>query len=309
MTPGTPKDALLEIFLPWRYHLQIIFQNHGSEKRNHVKLQQESKGVGLSILEGVESVLNLFDHGRHEITFNDVIDELGLAKSSASRLLAQMVRYRLLELQPATRRYRPGALLIRAAQAATQAHPFDEQCREILVALSDSTGFTTYLSMLDGTDTVVLQRLNGSNPVQVLSPPGTRRPAFTTAMGRVLLSRLPEAELSARYGSSDARKLPEPPANCPATVGELRERVATAHRERSAMAINEGMPGIGGVATTLADPVSGDVRGLCLSFTAMQVGQAQAHALRDTLVRAVAPVGQRIGDPLWIRPADAAASH
>lgn len=252
----------------------------------------------MSILEGVESVLDLFGHDRHEITFNDVLDELGLAKSSASRLLAQMVRYRLLELQPATRRYRPGTLVIRAAQAATQAHPFDEQCREILAALSDATGFTAYLSMLDGTDTVVLQRLNGSNPVQVLSPPGARRPAFTTAMGRVLLSRLPETEFSARYAG--ARKLPDTPAGCPATVTELRERVATARRERSAIAVNEGMPGIGAVATTLADPLSGDVRGLCLSFTAMQVSQAQAQALREALVQAVAPVGQRLGDPLWL---------
>jgi len=254
----------------------------------------------VSILEGVESVLDLFGHHRHEITFNDVLDELGLAKSSASRLLAQMVRYRLLELQPSTRRYRPGALLIRAAQAAAQAHPFDEQCREILATLSEATGFTAYLSMLDGTDTVVLQRLNGSNPVQVLSPPGARRPAFTTAMGRVLLSRLPEPEFSARYGAAGTRKLPDAPAGCPATVAELRERVATAGAERSAIAVNEGMPGIGAVATTLADPLSGDVRGLCLSFTAMQVSQAQAQALRATLVQAVAPVGQRIGDPLWL---------
>lgn len=253
----------------------------------------------MSILEGVESVLGMFGEGRHEISFNDVMDELGMAKSSASRLLAQMVRYRLLELQSTTRRYRPGVLLIRAAQAATQAHPFDEQCREILATLSDSTGFTAYLSMLDGTDTVVLQRLNGSNPVQVLSPPGARRPAFTTAMGRVLLSRLSDAEFGTRYGPSNDTGLPQAPAGCPATVGELHERVMTARRERSAVAINEGMPGIGAVAATLADPVSGDVRGLCLSFTAMQVSQAQATSLRDTLVRAVATVGQRIGDPLW----------
>ncbi|KDP88716.1 MULTISPECIES: IclR family transcriptional regulator [Cupriavidus] len=256
----------------------------------------------MSILEGVESVLGLFEQGRHEIVFNDITDELGLAKSSASRLLAQMVKYRLLEMHPATRRYRPGVLLIRAAQAATQAHPFDEQCRDLLAALSESTGFTAYLSMLDGTDTVVLQRLNGSNPVQVLSPPGTRRSAFTTAMGRVLLSRLSGEAFSERYGKSAGKKLPDAPAGCPATVGELRERVAAARAERSAIAINEGMPGIGAVATTIADPASGDLRGLCLSFTAMQVGQAQAQALRDALVEAVAALGQRIGDPLWRDP-------
>ena len=38
----------------------------------------------MSILEGVESVLAMFEQGRHEVTFNDVIEELGLAKSSAS---------------------------------------------------------------------------------------------------------------------------------------------------------------------------------------------------------------------------------
>ena len=59
--------------------------------------------------------------------------------------------------------------------------------RQVLARLSADSGLTAYLSTLNQRETVVLQRLNGSHPVQVLSPPGSRRAASGTAMGLSLI--------------------------------------------------------------------------------------------------------------------------
>ncbi len=122
----------------------------------------------MSILDGVQRVLALYAEGAAELSFTDVAQRLSMPKSTASRLLNQMQHYGMLDQDAASRRYRPGLLL----SAAT---PLDEACRKVLARLSADSGLTAYLSTLNQRETVVLQRLNGSHPVQVLSPPGSRR--------------------------------------------------------------------------------------------------------------------------------------
>ena len=108
----------------------------------------------------------------------------------------------LLDQDASSRRYRPGLMLSMAARAGMAGRPLDSACRQVLARLSRRSGLTAYLSTLNQRETVVLQRLDGSHPVQVLSPPGSRRAASGTAMGRALLSRLSDAEFTDLYGAN-----------------------------------------------------------------------------------------------------------
>lgn len=162
----------------------------------------------MSILDGVQRVLALYAEGAAELSFTDVAQRLSMPKSTASRLLNQMQHYGMLDQDAASRRYRPGLLLSQAVRAGLAATPLDDACRKVLARLSADSGLTAYLSTLNQRETVVLQRLNGSHPVQVLSPPGSRRAASGTAMGRALLSRLSQAEFDALYGADPAQSLP-----------------------------------------------------------------------------------------------------
>ena len=254
----------------------------------------------MSILDGVQRVLGLYADGAAELSFTDVAARLSLPKSTASRLLNQMQHYGLLDQDPATRRYRAGALLANAVRAGMAATPLDDACREVLARLSDSSGLTAYLSTLNQRETVVLQRLNGTHPVQVLSPPGSRRAASGTAMGRALLSRLTDAEFQALYGADPARTLPVEGRDCPATVGELARRVAQTREARCGVAIDEAMPGIGAVAAAVRDPATGELRGLCLSFVSFQAEPALVRDLRGAVLEQVGALGRSLNDPYWL---------
>lgn len=254
----------------------------------------------MSILDGVQRVLSLYAEGAAELSFTDVAQRLSLPKSSASRLLNQMQHYGMLDQDSATRRYRPGALLAQAVRAGMAATPLDEACRKVLTRLSDDSGLTAYLSTLNQRETVVLQRLNGSHPVQVLAPPGSRRAASGTAMGRALLSRLTQAEFDALYGVDLAQALPMEGKDCPATVGELAQRVAQIRADRCGVAIDQAMPGIGAVAAAVRDPANGELRGLCLSFVSFQADAARVATLRESLMQQVAALGRELNDPFWL---------
>ncbi|CAB3863879.1 HTH-type transcriptional regulator XynR [Achromobacter aegrifaciens] len=254
----------------------------------------------MSILDGVQRVLGLYAEGASELSFTEVAARLSMPKSSASRLLNQMQHYGLLDQDAATRRYRAGAMLAQAVRAGMAATPLDDACRAVLARLSDDSGLTAYLSTLNQRETVVLQRLNGSHPVQVLSPPGSRRAASGTAMGRALLSRLSEAEFQALYGVDADQPLPTEGRDCPATVGELARLVAQTRADHCGVAIDQAMPGIGAVAAAVRDPTTGELRGLCLSFVSFQADAARVARLRESVLRQVGALGRELNDPYWL---------
>jgi len=259
----------------------------------------------LSILVNVQRVLQRYAEGATCLSFSQVAAQLALPKSSASRLLSHMHAYGLLEQDATTRRYRLGALVVQAVRASVPATPLDDACRTVLTKLSSASGYTAYLSTLVNQETVVLQRLNGSHPMQVLAPPGARRMASGTAMGRAMLSRLPQSAFDRHYGAVGSAPIPYEGPGTPRTRDDLAARVEQARRARCAVAIDEAMPGIGAVAAAVRDPLSDEVRGLCVSFVSGQHSVEDIERLRQLLVDEVGALGRRIGDTYWqIPPTD-----
>ncbi len=263
----------------------------------------------MSILENVQRVLMLFADGSSDMSFTEAATRLSLPKSSASHLLNQMTRYGLLDQHPVTRRFRAGSLLGRAAHAAYAASAIDDACREVLEQLSSRSGLTAYLSTLSGHDTVVLQRLNGNSPVQVLSSPGSRRDATSTAMGRVLLARLSDVELAALYASgiddeSDRpSQLPMASQGAFSTIDQLQQCIDGIHETRHAMVIDGPIPGVGAIAAAVRNPVDGELRGLCISFVSnLNPSAEQIERWRKLVMLEVGALGRRMGDPFWRLP-------
>jgi len=254
----------------------------------------------MSVLLAVTDVLQLFAEGVPQVGVATLGQRLGWAKSTSSRVLLQMAEVGLLERDPEDRQYRLGPQVRRLVDVQQRMRPpAREQAREALAALSARSGHAAHLSVLDGTDSVLLEHFSGPNPLQVMSPVGSRLPASITAMGRALLSRLSEAEFRTRYGKDDAAALPPAPPRCPQTVGDLARQVAQVRRERSATAVEEGLPGVAAVATTLLEPQTRTTLGLALSFPSKLVSASDIKRYRQELVQITHRIGVAIDDPSW----------
>lgn len=257
----------------------------------------------MSVLLAVTDVLQLFAEGEQQLGVATLGQCLGWPKSTSSRVLMQMAEAGLLERSAEDRQYRLGPLVQRLLQAQQRARPAARAlAREALARLSAQSGHAAHLSVLDGTDSVLLEHFSGPNPLQVMSPVGSRLPASVTAMGRALLSRLPEEEFRARYGTDDAKALPPSPPRCPQTVGALARLVKQAARDRAAVAVEEGLPGVAAVATTVLDPVSRTTLGMALSFPAQLVSASDIKRYRAELVEIAHQIGAQVADPWWIAP-------
>ncbi|HSW17512.1 MAG TPA: IclR family transcriptional regulator [Ramlibacter sp.] len=264
----------------------------------------------MSILLAVTDVLTLFAQGEQQVGVATLGQRLGWPKSTSSRVLMQMAEQGLLERDPEDRQYRLGPLVRQLAEAQQRARPAArELAREALAALSAQSGHAAHLSVLDGADSVLVEHFSGPNPLQVMSPLGSRLPASVTAMGRALLSRLSDTEFRARYGADDEAPLSPAPPRSPQTVGALARRVELARRERSAAAVEEGLPGVAAVASTLFDPVTRNTLGMALSFPSKLVSASDIKRYRQELVAITHRIGVALGDPWWTGAAPPLASE
>ncbi|WP_028660512.1 IclR family transcriptional regulator [Nocardioides insulae] len=251
----------------------------------------------MSTLANARAVLELIVARGREITVSDVVAELGVPKSSASRTLSEMAKHGLL-VRDSSRAYRPAPLVISAAQVAGGSRSVLAVLEESLEVLVAATGYTGYVNVLDGRDSVVLLLRMGSNVLQAHTPPGYRAPAFATSMGRAILSRsdrataLGDPRLGADYGSA------------PSTAEELGEDLDIVLRRGWSYSRGEYVDGVFGVSAAVRDPATGQVHGIGIAIASDEV----APQLRDEMgaaVRAAAgKAGRAIGDDYWVSGPD-----
>src|SRR5437667_2118794 len=176
----------------------------------------------MSALDNAIETRRCFAPRQPEIGNADVIRLTGKPKSSTSRLLRQLKECGLREQEAATRRYRPGLLLFELGRLHRTENDFVAVTEARLRAVCASTGHTGYIAVLDGAEQVVLRVVPGSNPLQVVTPPGVRAPAFATSNGRAMLARLSDADIRSRL----PKTLPSISPSAPQSVAALMARIA-----------------------------------------------------------------------------------
>lgn len=251
----------------------------------------------MSILNSVTDVLQLVARSGRDLTVTDVVEGLGVPKSTASRVLKQMMECGLLERDARTLAYRPSLLILELSHQVRASTPILARMEEALQALVKETGHTGYISVLDETrrHVVVLRVHHGSHPLRVVTWPGHRSPAVAVSTGRALLARLSDAVLTQLYGSH----YPEVPERAPGDLPALRERLADIRLHGWALAQDEALPGVGSISCSVADPESGETLAFCLSFPVPLDEPGFVEALAQRLVGHARAIGRAAGDTFW----------
>lgn len=153
------------------------------------------------LVESAENALRILLKLRNasELRVTDVSVELGVARSTAHRLLSTLVFHGFLRHDPIKRVYVPGSVLVEIALASTGHHRLRQIAMPHIERLSRSILWTVHLSVLEGTDIRFVDGFESSQPVRVTARVGSRSPAHSTSSGKVLLAALPRQHVRSLY--------------------------------------------------------------------------------------------------------------
>lgn len=244
----------------------------------------------MSILHSTAAILQLMQRLRRSITTADVIAELGFPKSTASRIMKQLCETGFLEKNTALGTFAPGLMLLEAVWMTQQSTTLAQDVETALRSLSEKTGHTGYISVLDGSDVLVLRVVPGRHALRVLTLPGTRSPAWRTSTGRALLARLDDEQ--ALHCGDDGQL----------DAMQRSERIARLQRireQRWSSAVNEAVSATASVSCAVGNPQSGETVSFCLSCPASLIDETDLGELALLLREKAEMIGRKYGDPWW----------
>ena len=159
------------------------------------------------------AILSCFTSGGRLLGVADLARELGLTRSTTHRYVATLAALGYLEQDKATKKYRVGSRVIRLGFSAINSMELPEIAAPHLRELSEETGRTANMAILDGVDILYIERCRSGaqreREVDLNLHVGSRLPAYCTSMGKVLLAYLPDDVRPSRLDSVDfARRGP-----------------------------------------------------------------------------------------------------
>ncbi len=240
----------------------------------------------------VDNALRLLElAGKHQaLRVAEVADILGVARSTAHRLLTALRQRDFLVQDRPNGAYRPGPALNAIGLAALARIDILRIARPVLHELRDQTRETITLAVLEGQQVRFIDSVESLRSVRVGNRTGVIRHAHSSAVGKAILASLPSGQL--------ARLYPEPilPEATSTTITRREALSAELEEIRAvgyALNFGESSDGISAIAVALCDSSGYPIAGLGIAAPASRMGSA-------TSMRAYAPdleeAARRISD-------------
>lgn len=178
MSTDTAEAATQRAFTPAGH-------SESATERNPLFVTALSRGL---------NVLEVFSNGWEAMGLSDIATATGLAVPTVQRSVHTLTEMGYLAKDAQTRRYRLTPKALDATYRYLQSSPLYEAAIPVVVALRDEWQETVNVSILDGTEAMLLIRMPGARRINPTSMIGRRMPAHATSTGLAMLAMLPADE-------------------------------------------------------------------------------------------------------------------
>jgi len=210
-------------------------------------------------------LLGLFRE-REKVRLSDAREHLGVAHSTAHRLLAMLAYHGFVQQDKDSRVYLAGPALVEIGLAAVRHMDIRRHARPVLEELAGRYGETAHLSVLEAGKVRYLDAVESSRALRVAARTGTALAANCTASGKAMLAALPAPELAALFPDGPgAPALPALTGHSITGRGQLEDELAAVRARGFALNREESEDGVASVAVAVLDGGRAPVAALSVS--------------------------------------------
>lgn len=263
----------------------------------NVTSSQMTKPANLiQTIERVSLILNVLAQSSKGISLGELSGKVNLPKGTTHRILSSLMYFDFVRQDPGTRNYSLGFKLVELSSSLLDQIDLRKEAEPSLYALSQRTGETVYLVILDQTEVVYIERVDSEDPSLVLramSKIGQRSAANSCAVGKALLAQLPENELD-----DIMRAMPfiQKTENTIADPVQLKEHLRGVRARGYAVDDEESEPGIRCVAAPIRNELGRVVAALSISGPAIRVTRQKIQdTLKDEVMKTALEISKKLG--------------
>ncbi len=201
-------------------------------------------------LQSVLAALDLLDcfSQREEFGVSELARSIGVAKSTAHRLLTTLCARGFAERDEESGRYRLGLHLYELGHLAVSRSDIRNAALPILQDMHQRTGATVHIGVPDGDEVIYLERIIGRESLSMWSKVGRRQPTATTSSGKAIYAYSPRFANGRLQGP-----VPDALSMDSAIAGRYRLALQETLKRGFALSVDESIKGL----TSIAAPVLG----------------------------------------------------
>jgi len=245
----------------------------------------------LQTIQKAGELLALFDRNHTEWGVREAATRLKIAKSSAHDLMSSLAQLGFLN-RTEENRYRLGWRLVTLSETLLATTELRKEAHPVMEELAAQYQETIHLAVLDGTQAVYVDKLEGKQAVRVeLTSLGARLYAHCSALGKVLLAYSPEVEVKRIIQTAG---LPSFTPNTITDEAELAQALAKIRKQGYAYDLEEIMPDLCCVAAPIYNHNGQVIAAISMSIPAYRFKRSQTE-FRESILRAAKTISARLG--------------
>ncbi|WP_207538770.1 IclR family transcriptional regulator [Sabulicella rubraurantiaca] len=231
---------------------------------------------------------------RQSWSLAELSSALGQNKATVFRVLHTLEQFGYLTKDPATGHYSLGLRFHALGAAAVRHEQLRWQALPPLQDLAEATGETVHVGILHDGVAVTVQIVEGTHAVRMHSVVGKRSPAHASALGKVLLAFLPDAEVEAAIAAHGLKRFT---AATLTTPGALREALHRIRQDGFAQDEEEQEVGLRCIAVPITDHTGRPTAALAISAPASRMDGARVAALVPQVKASASRISRMLGSP------------
>ena len=246
-------------------------------------------------IERTSLILDILGQSPQGISIRELSTKIKLPKGTTHRLLSSLSYFGYVRQDSKTRNYFLGLKLVELGNLLLSQLDLRKEAEPFLRDLAERTKETVHMVFLDRGEIVYIDKVElDHNPsgLRMASRIGLRNPAHSSAVGKVLLSHLPEEELK---GLIKEKGLPKRTENTITDLIQLKEHLKAVRTQGYAIDDEENEKGIRCVAAPLYNEIGKVVAAISISVPAFRVTKKM---VQDTLKKEVMETASKISERL-----------
>ncbi|PLY05656.1 MAG: IclR family transcriptional regulator [Arcobacter sp.] len=147
-----------------------------------------NKSSNLSSVENALKILECFTIDETEKRVTKISEELGLAKSTVSRLIKTLHSYGYVKKDLETQKYSLGTKILSLYSSLMSEMEIVKEAQPFLEQLAKETKESVQLAELEGSNVIYTEQIKSSFPIQIFAHIGRINPIHCTSSGKLLLA-------------------------------------------------------------------------------------------------------------------------